>query len=355
MSLFAYIMWNSTEINPTISTSSSSVINTSNIRSATQIFISAIITFGGCTSNLLAFLGIIRQKNWLRKVINPFFLNLAVADFAVCASCLPMATLSHSYLNGWITSYHTTCKILPTIQAVAVAISSITIVAINFERLYAVATPTRYSLQILGNKIYFIIALIWLISFIFALPNLFFYRASVYTIDQKSLMICNYIWGDYYAIGLIYILLNALIYFILPSVSAVISFRYISFKLSRNKKYLMKDRSESSTINGSKDRPTISNDNRIICRYAKIQRAATRLAIIVTSIHVLSWSGYPILLLLQLVEVIPPHASYLLDLSFSLKMIGLASSSLNPIIYVLNTSMSVRWRKWQHRSSPHAV
>ncbi|RDD40946.1 Thyrotropin-releasing hormone receptor [Trichoplax sp. H2] len=329
-------MYNDTE-NYAMTTSTTPLLLTyaSDIRSVTHIFIAAVITFGGIISNMLAITGIIRQKNWHGKVINPFYLNLAIADFIVCAVCLPITVVNHLLLNSWILN-HSNCKILPTIQVFAITASSLTIIAINFERLYAAITPIRYSLQVNSYKICFIIAFIWIISSIFSLPNIFFLHTSIYSIDGRSFVLCSYVWKKLTSIGYIYIIFSALFYYIIPSVSAVISYRYISTKVSQNGRYLMKDQIELSGVY-SLDGSTLSRCP-TISRYTRIQRTATRLAIIVTTIHVLTWSGYPTLLLLQLVKALPQKANYLPDLSFSLKIIGFASSGFNPIIYVLNKS-----------------
>ncbi|CAO1434913.1 unnamed protein product [Diamesa serratosioi] len=132
------------------------------------IFSHSIVFLMGLIGNALVCLAVWSNHS-MRTVTNFSLVNLAVADFLVISFCLPPTVLwdvSETWFLG-----ETMCKIVIYFQTVSVTVSVLTLTFISIDRWYAICYPLRYKPQ--PERAWRIIVFIWLVGFIFDLPELF--------------------------------------------------------------------------------------------------------------------------------------------------------------------------------------
>lgn len=128
------------------------------------IMIFSLLVVVGFTGNLLMCCVIIRKHVKSRQ--NLFILNLAVSDIFTCVFSIPFTAvrlLTKNWPLGDIM-----CKLVPTLQAVYVFVSTFTVLGIAIDRYYAIVQCTSRSSK--KSNLIYAFPTLWMISFALALP-----------------------------------------------------------------------------------------------------------------------------------------------------------------------------------------
>ncbi|KAH7642684.1 putative g-protein coupled receptor no9 [Dermatophagoides farinae] len=129
------------------------------------VLINIMVIFG----NILVILSVFASSK-LRTVTNFFIVSLAVADFLVGIAVLPYS-LTFEILDTWIFG-EVWCQGWLVIDVWMCTASILNLCAISVDRYLAVTRPVRYRSLMTAKRAKFIIAGVWIISFIICFPPL---------------------------------------------------------------------------------------------------------------------------------------------------------------------------------------
>ena len=133
----------------------------------TLITVESLITFFSFAGNILVVVAVSRKKK-LRTKVNLFITSMAVSDLLVPVCYLPsrINTLVNRDPSSWVSGPfgEFSCKFVPYIVEVSIAVSILTMITIAVERLYHVLCPFR-ALQVKDKVRRRTIAVIWAFSF----------------------------------------------------------------------------------------------------------------------------------------------------------------------------------------------
>ncbi|KAI6176805.1 putative neuropeptide Y receptor 11 [Aphelenchoides bicaudatus] len=149
----------------------------------------SLVIFLGVCGNLLTIIAILRNKT-MRTARNFFILNLAFSDFFMCTvtSSITLYTVLYMFWPFGSVS----CKLAGSVQGFTIFLSSFSISAIALDRYVLVIFPTKRERQHNLSLLFF--SLIWIISFLLALPVLDASDLNVLFKDKNcdiTLTICN--------------------------------------------------------------------------------------------------------------------------------------------------------------------
>ncbi|CAF0769583.1 unnamed protein product [Brachionus calyciflorus] len=119
--------------------------------------------------NLLVVLSVIKEKS-LRTVTNYFVVSLALADLTVAAAVMPFAVYYEVTRKWHLTNI--VCDAWVATDVMASTASILNLVAIAIDRFIAVTRPLQYARHKNPNRIYLMIAIVWLVSIAIASPIL---------------------------------------------------------------------------------------------------------------------------------------------------------------------------------------
>ncbi|XP_039961826.1 gastrin/cholecystokinin type B receptor-like isoform X2 [Bactrocera tryoni] len=180
----------------------------------------SIIFFCAIIGNLLVISTLIQNRR-MRTITNLFLLNLAISDILLGVFCMPV-TLVGTLLRDFIFG-ESFCKLIPFLQAISVAVSSWTLVAISCERYYAICHPLRSRAWQTLNHAYRIIGSIWVCSLICMTPIAIFSQLMP---TSQGLRKCREQWpADSVAYERSYNIFLDLILLVLPLL--ILSFAYM--------------------------------------------------------------------------------------------------------------------------------
>ncbi|XP_019635254.1 PREDICTED: neuropeptide FF receptor 2-like [Branchiostoma belcheri] len=113
----------------------------------------------------------------MRNVTNYFVFNLAVSDMLSAIFCMPFTLVDH-IIRGWPFG-EVMCKVFPAMQIITVAASLFTLVAIAFDRFYAVVHPTTHTFT--STVAARVIILVWAMAITLSIP-IFIVQESHYQV-----------------------------------------------------------------------------------------------------------------------------------------------------------------------------
>ncbi|XP_055376961.1 neuropeptide F receptor isoform X2 [Condylostylus longicornis] len=135
------------------------------------ILMYCILIIFGAMGNILVVIAVVR-KPVMRTARNLFILNLAISDLLLCLVTMPL-TLVEILTKYWpLGNFTFVCKIMGTLQAVSIFVSTISITAIALDRYQVIVYPTRDNLHFIGAIL--ILITIWLLAIILASPMYIF-------------------------------------------------------------------------------------------------------------------------------------------------------------------------------------
>ncbi|CAF4801157.1 unnamed protein product [Rotaria sp. Silwood1] len=188
-----------------------------------------ILAFIGNTAALIVMFG---PRGSIRLTNNKYLANLACADL-LRACFMPftiIARMKKNFIFGKMI-----CKILPIVQGLSVAVDVFTLVCISVERYLAICRPLLIlklqSIRFSNLLNAFILFLIWLLSLLIALPNLYMYNLC--SLPKPGRFKCEKTSPDEFDEKLYMITLDAF-YFVIPMVVMIVLYALIIRKMYRN-------------------------------------------------------------------------------------------------------------------------
>ncbi|XP_067126537.1 growth hormone secretagogue receptor type 1-like [Centruroides vittatus] len=140
------------------------------IRTCASIVCGLILTLG-TIGNLMVPLVVFKNKE-LRNSTNIFLINLSIADLLVLLVCMPSVLIElHSKPEVWILGEEM-CKTVPFVELVVAHGSLLTILAISFERYYAICRPLKAGYTCTKMRALAVIIAVWMIAFSITCPIL---------------------------------------------------------------------------------------------------------------------------------------------------------------------------------------
>ena len=131
-----------------------------------SIFLIAFIT-AAVTGNS-SVLHVIRTQKKLKAIPNCFIFNLAVADLSFALTSMPMLLIT-AVAKGWILG-GILCNLSGFLNTFLCSASIWTLVMISINRFFAVKKASQFKAIFSKRNALFLIAFIWLLSFIISFP-----------------------------------------------------------------------------------------------------------------------------------------------------------------------------------------
>ncbi|GJQ81643.1 GPRNPY4 [Trypoxylus dichotomus] len=137
---------------------------------------------------------VVISSSRMRTVTNYFITNLAVGDLLITVFCVPFTSIS--YLKQYWSFGSFLCPVVNYFQAVAVFVSSYTLVAISIDRYMAIMWPLKPRMT--KRLASLIILTVWIISMITVVPILVFSKLTQPNIDYEvcEKYICREDWSS---------------------------------------------------------------------------------------------------------------------------------------------------------------
>lgn len=205
------------------------------IQMTATIFCAVILTLG-TAGNILVPIVVCRTKE-LRNSTNFFLTNLSVADLLVLVVCMPTVLIElHSKPEVWLLG-EIMCKVVPYVETTVAHGSILTILAISFERYYAICQPLKAGYTCTKMRALIIIVTVWLISIFVTSPILIIAEyKSVKYIDGTEVTVC--LTSAHITWQKIYFFLMILILFWIPFAVLIAIYIIITRHLMTDRKHL---------------------------------------------------------------------------------------------------------------------
>ncbi|XP_070381647.1 growth hormone secretagogue receptor type 1-like [Dermacentor albipictus] len=193
----------------------------------------ALLLVLGTAGNLLVPLVVCRTKE-LRNSTNLFLVNLSVSDLLVLLVCLPTALVElHSQPEVWLLG-EGMCRLTPFLELVMAHVSILTILAISFERYYAICQPLKAGYTCTKMRALAIISAVWLLALVVTSPMLFVSQYGwVEYYDGSTVASCGTSFGRPWR--RLYIMATMALLFVLPLFVLLVVYASIARQLVRQR------------------------------------------------------------------------------------------------------------------------
>ncbi|XP_037948307.1 growth hormone secretagogue receptor type 1-like isoform X2 [Teleopsis dalmanni] len=215
----------------------------------TAMFFCIIIMVLGVIGNIMVPIVIVKTKD-MRNSTNIFLTNLSIADLLVLLVCTPTVLVEvNTRPETWVLG-HEMCKAVPFVELTVAHASVLTILAISFERYYAICEPLKAGYVCTKTRAIFICFLAWAIAALFTSPIILIatYREEIYY-DGTEAAVCftsaDTFWSAFYFIS------SITIFFMLPFAVLVLLYVAIACKLLRRNSAFHRPTAASSNITAS--------------------------------------------------------------------------------------------------------
>nr|XP_018915580.1 PREDICTED: thyrotropin-releasing hormone receptor-like isoform X2 [Bemisia tabaci] len=180
----------------------------------TSMVLCIIILGIGVVGNIMVPIVILKTKD-MRNSTNIFLTNLSIADLMVLLVCTPTVLVEvNSKPETWVLGEEM-CKAVPFVELTVAHASVLTILAISFERYYAICEPLKAGYVCTKTRALIICLLAWALAALFTSPILLImeYRFEEY-IDDTMVPVC---WASAESLlRKLYYLATISLFFILP-------------------------------------------------------------------------------------------------------------------------------------------
>uniref|UniRef100_A0A8D8Y2G4 Growth hormone secretagogue receptor type 1 n=1 Tax=Cacopsylla melanoneura TaxID=428564 RepID=A0A8D8Y2G4_9HEMI len=194
-----------------------------------SLVLCTIILCIGVLGNIMVPCVILKSKD-MRNSTNIFLMNLSIADLMVLLVCTPTVLVEvNSKPETWQMGEHM-CKAVPFVELTVAHASVLTILAISFERYYAICEPLKAGYVCTKTRAIVICLLAWGFAALFTSPITWIteYRSQEYydkTIVPTCLTQVEKTWPATYFVLII------LIFFILPLIILIVLYAIIAKNL----------------------------------------------------------------------------------------------------------------------------
>ncbi|XP_075986744.1 ecdysis triggering hormone receptor isoform X1 [Anticarsia gemmatalis] len=138
---------------------------------ATSMTFCIVIMCLGVIGNVMVPIVILKTKD-MRNSTNIFLVNLSIADLMVLLVCTPTVLVEvNSKPETWVLGKEL-CLAVPFVELTVTHASVLTILAISFERYYAICEPLRAGYVCTKTRATLICALVWFFAALFTSPIL---------------------------------------------------------------------------------------------------------------------------------------------------------------------------------------
>ncbi|KAF2365580.1 G protein-coupled receptor rhodopsin-like [Trinorchestia longiramus] len=274
----------------------------------------AVITIG-VAGNSLVVLAVVK-KPAMPKARNVFIINLAISDLVLCLATMPL-TLLEILSQYWpLGNTPFLCKLVGTLQATSIFVSTISITAIALDRYHVILHPTQRSLGTSGAL--FVLPGIWASALFLAMPQFLFRTLSHHVINLPGVDAVDFCFEEwpvehgraYYSVFVM------LVQFFVPLLTVTVSYAMIAHKL--------KCRMLSSSVRGN---PNLRKDE---SRNKKTNVLLMTIAII----FCLSWLPLNLYnIILDFTNPFGEDTDTMLTVYAVCHLLGMSSACSNPILY----------------------
>ncbi|KAF4528607.1 hypothetical protein B566_EDAN009211 [Ephemera danica] len=280
-----------------------------------------LIILGACGNGLVVCA--VARKPAMRTARNLFIVNLAVSDMLLCLITMPLTLMEILTVYWPLGSQDFICKMLGTLQATSIFVSTISITAIALDRYHVIVYPTRESLQVFGAI--GILGAIWATALILAAPlfvwrTLKEHRINLDSIGLNSITYCLEEWPVTH--GRAYYSLFSLIFqYVLPIITVSVAYSRICRKL--HYRYV---RSNAGARSSCKEKSRKKDDKRM--------RRTNSLLVSIALIFCISW--LPLNIYNLVVDFYNPFGAdrqSMMVVYAICHMIGMSSACSNPLLY----------------------
>ncbi|XP_039284950.1 thyrotropin-releasing hormone receptor-like isoform X1 [Nilaparvata lugens] len=160
------------------------------IRTTSMVFCIVILGIG-VVGNVMVPIVILKTKD-MRNSTNIFLMNLSIADLMVLLVCTPTVLVEvNSKPETWVLGEEM-CKAVPFVELTVAHASVLTILAISFERYYAICEPLRAGYVCTKARALLICVLAWAFAAICTSPMMMIskYRSRVRYYDGSLVDVC---------------------------------------------------------------------------------------------------------------------------------------------------------------------
>ncbi|KAG5679840.1 hypothetical protein PVAND_009377 [Polypedilum vanderplanki] len=196
-----------------------------------MIFCIAIMCTG-VIGNLMVPIVILKTKD-MRNSTNIFLINLSIADLLVLLICTPTVLVEvNSPPETWVLGKEM-CKLVPFIELAVAHASILTILAISFERYYAICEPLKAGYVCTKTRALSICILCWVVAGMFTSPILEIasYEIADYY-DGTKVYVCltnvESFWSSFFFLG------SILVFFLIPLFILIVLYSVIAKHLMAN-------------------------------------------------------------------------------------------------------------------------
>ncbi|XP_048507574.1 thyrotropin-releasing hormone receptor isoform X3 [Athalia rosae] len=198
----------------------------------TSMVVCILVMVLGVVGNLMVPLVVLRGKD-MRNSTNIFLVNLSVADLCVLLVCAPTVLVEvNSRPEIWALGEHM-CKAVPFVELTVAHASVLTILAISFERYYAICEPLRAGYVCTKARATGLCFLAWAAAALCTSPSILMsnYHMEEY-VDGSMVPVCqiqsNKTWTDAFFVTTI------IVFFFLPLFILIVLYTIIARHLMAN-------------------------------------------------------------------------------------------------------------------------
>ena len=157
------------------------------------ISIIIVVSLLSIIGNIVMVCAVLRLP-YLRTVTNLFTINLAISDLGIATLSMPMWIISMTI------GRHTkdspipipVCKATAFATVLLLLVSIATLSGISLDRYFSICHPMRYPQEITPNRVYCVLAYIWIQSLLLSITPLLGW--GDYTFQPQTISICNPQW-----------------------------------------------------------------------------------------------------------------------------------------------------------------
>ncbi|XP_011057535.1 PREDICTED: growth hormone secretagogue receptor type 1 isoform X1 [Acromyrmex echinatior] len=191
-----------------------------------------IVMILGIVGNLMVPLVVLRGKD-MRNSTNIFLVNLSVADLCVLVICTPTVLIEiNSGPQIWPLGEHM-CKAVPFVELTVAHASVLTILAISFERYYAICEPLRAGYVCTKARATFLCFLAWVAAALCTSPILLMVTYEIEeNIDGTYIPTCTTPASTTWMTG--FILTTIFVFFVIPLLILIVLYTVIARHLMAN-------------------------------------------------------------------------------------------------------------------------